>query len=402
MLDWIEDYVNYTSSQESPTIFHRWAAITAIAGVVSRNVLLRRRNKYGVEFFRTWPGQVSVVLVAGAGRCKKSTAANLISDILRESGAANLYDGKITPEQLLHKMAGLTVPYLIIVAEELSAFLTKTSYNDGLVDILNKLIDGSNNPYETRRYSGPKAIKLTNPSLTMLSATTPSNLAKAILPQAIGHGYSSRQIYVYSEDPGGVEPMAYATSPDPQIIKHYEDLKKSLVIRLKGFANLRGEFHWTQRAADWYQNWYADFKASPASFGEGWPQRIPDHVIRVALCLSIARGNSSLALEETDLSDALTLVENVNSTMPLVFAHVGQHINSERQNKLLQVFRDNMVKTGLQTSMVDLPEIYTRTIKYYPSKKDLTDDLSFLTMAGILGVVTNPKGGQSYVFLKEP
>jgi len=401
-MDWIQDYTNYTQSQESPEIFHRWAAITAIAGVVSRNVLLRRRSKHGVEFFRTWPGQVSVVLVAGAGRCKKSTAVNLISDILRESGAANLYDGKITPEQLLHKMANLTVPHLTLVAEELSAFLTKTSYNDGLVDILNKLIDGSNNPYETRRYSGPKAIKLTNPSLTMLSATTPSNLAKAILPQAIGHGYSSRQIYVYSEDPGCPEPMAYANGPDPAVAKYYSDLKQTLIIRLKAFANLRGEFYWTQDAATWYQDWYTSFKASPASFGEGWPQRIPDHVIRIALCLSIARGSTSLDIIPSDLSSALSLVENVNSNMSLVFAYVGQHPNSERQNKLLQIFRDANAKLGLQTAPVGMDEIYTRTIKYYPSRKDLIEDLQFLTNAGVLEMMNNPKGPIIYTLMKEP
>ena len=287
-------------------------------------------------------------MVAGAGRCKKSTAANLISNILRESAACNLFDGKITPEQLLHKMANLAVPHLTLVAEELSAFLTKTSYNNELVIFSTNLSNGSNNPYETRRYSGPKAIKLTNPSLTMLSATTPSNLAKAILPQAIGHGYSSRQIYVYSEDPGCPEPMAYSNGPDPAIVKHYEDLKQSLIIRLKGFANLRGEFHWSYDAAKWYQDWYNDFKASPKSFGEGWPQRIPDHVIRVGLCLSIARGNTQLIINERDLNDARQLVEDVNETMSLVFAHVGQHLNSDRQNKLLQIFRDAVTKFGLQ------------------------------------------------------
>lgn len=396
-MNWVDDYVFYTSSQESPEIFHRWGAIVAIAGVVSRNVYLPRKNKYGVEFFRTWPGQLSVVLVAGAGRCKKSTAANLVSDILREAGVSNLYDGKITPEQLLHKMAGLQVPYLTIIAEELSAFLTKTSYNDGLIDILNKLIDGSNNPYETRQYSGTKAIKLTNPSLTMLSATTPMNLSKAILPQAIGHGYSSRQVYVYSEEPGTPEPMAYSTKPDPTVVAHYQQLKSSLAIRLKGFANLKGEWYWTDDSAHWYQQWYEDYKASPASFGEGWPQRVPDHVIRVAMVLGIARGETKYKFEIDDFEKATTLIEGSTATMGQVFANVGQHINAERQQKLLQIFRDKNRDTGVTTTIIPGSEISNRSLKFYPNQGELNNDLAFLVNAGVLQGI-----GGGYLFLKEP
>ena len=104
-MGWIEDYLEYTSFQESPPVFHKWAAIYAIGAAVSRKVILRRRNALGVEFFRTWPGQLSVVLVAGAGRCKKSTAVNLVTDFLRQIDAINLYEGKITPEQLLNSGA---------------------------------------------------------------------------------------------------------------------------------------------------------------------------------------------------------------------------------------------------------------------------------------------------------
>ena len=396
-MNWVDDYVFYTSSQESPEIFHRWGAIIAIAGVVSRNVYLPRRNKFGVEFFRTWPGQLSVVLVAGAGRCKKSTAANLVSDILREAGVSNLYDGKITPEQLLHKMAGLQVPYLTIIAEELSAFLTKTSYNDGLINILNKLIDGSNNPYETRQYSGPKAIKLTNPSLTMLSATTPMNLSKAILPQAIGHGYSSRQVYVYSEEPGTPEPMAYASKPDPTIVAHYNQLKSSLAIRLKGFANLKGEWHWTDDSARWYQQWYNDYKESPASFGEGWPQRVPDHVIRVAMVLGIARGETKYKFEIDDFEKAVPMIEASTATMGQVFANVGQHINAERQQKLLQIFRDKNVTEGKLQAVVSSKELSMRALKFYPNQNEVNLDIQFLTNAGVIENL-----GIGFILMKEP
>ena len=136
-MNWVDDYVHYTSSQESPEIFHRWGAIAAIAGVVSRNVvLLGRRNQYGVEFFRTWPGLISVVLVAGAGRCKSLTAANLVSEVFSESvELLTSTTAKSPPNNCFTKWQVCKYRISTIVAEELFTFLTKTSYNDGLVDI---------------------------------------------------------------------------------------------------------------------------------------------------------------------------------------------------------------------------------------------------------------------------
>lgn len=398
-MSWITDYVDYTSSQESPTVFHRWCAISAIASALSRKVVLPRTNRFGVEFFRTWPGQISIVLVAGAGRCKKSTAVNLISELMKLSGGINVYEGKITPEQLLHKMSSLPHPRLTIVAEELSAFLTKTSYNDGLVDILNKLIDGSNNPYETRK----KQIKLTAPTLTMLCATTPTNLAKAILPQAIGHGYSSRQVYIYSEDPGAPEPLAYAESPDSKSVKQFEDLKTSLVIRLGNFATLSGQFHWTKDSEGWYTEWYHQYKASSLSEGEGWPQRLPDHLIRIAMVLSVSRNNAKeLIFTSRDLVEAWSMLEAINADMHKVFAHVGQHINSERQEKLIGIFKDEAVRLGVSRAVMGSEPLYQRALRYYPNTNELLGDINFLVNAGILNALRDPKTGKTqYIMLKE-
>src|SRR5229473_4687767 len=399
MSDWISDYIEYTSAQESPTIFHRWCAIGAIASALSRKVYLPRTSKFGVEFFRTWPGQISIVLVAGAGRCKKSTAVNLISDVMELSGGINIYDGKITPEQLLHKMSALPFPRLTIVAEELSAFLTKTSYNDGLVDILNKLIDGSNNPYETRA----KQIKLASPALTMNCATTPTNLAKAILPQAIGHGYSSRQIYVYSEDPGAPEPLFYSEPPDSVVVKEYEELKTSLVIRLGNYCSYSGLFKITKETENWYDNWYREYKKSSLSEEEGWPQRLPDHLIRIASVLAVSRGEQNLTYATKDLDSASLLLEDVNSDLHKVFTHVGQHVNADRHEKVLRVFKEKAARTGVKRAVVDSDELYQKCIRYYPNPNEFQQDIAALRGAGIIDSAGKDArtGKIQYVMLKE-
>src|SRR5271168_1029936 len=139
MNDWITDYLDYTSSQESPELFHFWGACACIASVLNRRVWLPRIAPTGVSYYEDFPGQLSPMLIAGSGKAKKSTAINIAKSFMKEAGV-NVYDGKITPEQLLAKLGGLEKSHgaaiLTAIASELSAFLGKQSYNDGLIDIL--------------------------------------------------------------------------------------------------------------------------------------------------------------------------------------------------------------------------------------------------------------------------
>ena len=103
MASWIDEYLLYTENQESPPLFHRWCALSTIAATVNRRVWLDRRARNGAVYFTTYPGQLSVWLVAGAGRCKKSTAVNIAKPFMREAGVV-IFDGKMPPERMLRKI----------------------------------------------------------------------------------------------------------------------------------------------------------------------------------------------------------------------------------------------------------------------------------------------------------
>ena len=104
--DWLEDYLKYTAPQESPEIFHFWSGVAVIAGVLNRRVFLPRIAANGVLYYTNFPGQLSPILIAGSGKAKKSTAINIAKGFMKTSGV-KLFDGKITPEQLLVKLSTL-------------------------------------------------------------------------------------------------------------------------------------------------------------------------------------------------------------------------------------------------------------------------------------------------------
>lgn len=391
--DWIEAYLDWTATQESPGIFHRWAAIATIAATLNRRVKLDRRDRNGVVWFTQYPGQISPILVAGSGKAKKSTVITIAKNMMKEAGV-NVYDGKITPEQLLAKLSSMPGKQAVLcaVASELSAFLGKQSYNDGLIDILIKLADCESHPYETRK----KTFDLSdsNVCFTLFGGSTPVGLSKAIPSQAQDHGFLSRYIWVYSEDGGKSESLATDENRvDPIAMQASESKKRELVIRLRGMRTLNGEFHWGKAAGDWFNTQYNDWKRTPEADEEGWAQRKWDHTARVAMVLNVARGSMNLEFSKDDLTRAHQLIQDVTDTRNKCFVHIGEHVNAENQKRILNILRGQ--------TLVKESDLAYRMARYITDRKELQNQLGLLESAGIVGSITQGTG-RFWKMLKEP
>lgn len=390
-LDWIESYLDFTASQESPEIFHRWAAIVTIGAALNRRVFLPRRDPRGVVWFNQYPGQISPILVAGSGKAKKSTVITIAKNMMKEAGVS-VYDGKITPEQLLAKMASMPGKQAILcaVASELSAFLGKQSYNDGLIDILIKLADCESHPYETRK----KTFDLSdsNVCFTLFGGSTPIGLSKAIPPQAQDHGFLSRYIWVYSDEGGKIESLATDRDEiDPVALKVWDDQRKALIIRLRGMRQLNGEFKWGP-GRDWFEDHYRAWKKSPEADEEGWPQRKWDHAIRVAMVLHIARNGTNLTFSTDDLERAYSLIESVSRDRERCFVHIGEHEVSDVQRRIIRVLKGQ--------KWVKEADLRYAMARFVQDPNALANQLNQLKAAGVIGSVTN-NGATLWMFLKD-
>lgn len=257
---WLSDYIEYTQTQESPELFHLWCGVSLIAATLNRHVWLPRISRDGIERYRSFPGQIGVVLVAGSGKAKKSTAiADIAEGLLKEAGTATIYDGKITPERLLAKLGsqpnGKAV--LTIIQHELTTFLSKQSYNEHMIDILTKLVDCKDDAYETQE----KTHVLRDVCCTFLFGTTPRNLGEGVPPQAHDTGFMGRFFYVYGDRSGKIEPLS-TTTVEPTLVANSIRQRSSLVQRLREYSKLSGPFSWTADGKEWYDEWYTTYMNS--------------------------------------------------------------------------------------------------------------------------------------------
>lgn len=388
---WLAKYLSYTETQESPTIFHMWCGISVLAAVMNKKVWLPRTSEDGIERYRSWPGQMSIILVAGAGKAKKSTAIDIAQSFMKAAGVC-LFDGKITPEKLLAKMSALPSGHAImtLVASELSVFLNKQQYNEHLIDILTKLFDCRDDAYETQT----RTFELRDVCLTLLAGTTPRSIGTSIPTSATETGFLSRYCLIYAEKSGKVEPLT-TTNANPDVVRRSMQLKHELLEGLKYVSTLNGPFDWEPEAKAWYEDWYHSYMSSPQSDAEGWAQRRPDHLLRLAMILQVS-ANMNLCFQAGTLESADAMLTNsVELLLPRALAHVGKHIDTEGQDRIIDVVRrfNGQAKSS---------DIFVQTLKYFKSIRELQLAIRSLEVAGIMAKSTSLEGVEEWKLIREP
>jgi hypothetical protein len=370
-----------------------WCALAGVAGTLNRNIWLPRISADGVERFRTYPGKLITVLVAGPGITRKSTAVGIIQSLMKEANSTRMFVGKITPEQLLAKLASFEDKraVLTIIADELSVLLSKQQYAEPMINLLLKLSNAlDDDEYETRTVKH----RLLNACVTILAATTPSSLGLSIPPEAHQHGFQRRVCYVYAEQSGKVESLTTDPNDVADAIKlENSRLKATLVQGLRDMSRLKGPIFWSRATRQWYDDWYRAYKRSNDSIGEGWPSSRPEHLVELGICIAISN-EFKMELDIGSLQAAdLMLSEHVERHFHKTFAYVGRHANAEQLRHIVALFK----KPG---DIISSNEIYHKTMIYFPSGRDLQLALEALKQAGVLRMLVQGQNEQ-WEYLKE-
>lgn len=392
MKTWLTDYLEYTKDQESPTIFHFWAGLSVIAGVVGRDVWLDRREK-GVTIYRIFPGQLMVTLVAGSGFARKSTAVGLAEQLMKTS-KVNIIPNKLSTEGFLKYLQNIPAPstgtristgfgnaVATIVEDELSVLLSRRTYSEDIIDLLMKLYDAKD---QFRYYLANKPeVELSNVCITMLSATTPVSLGEAIPARAHSAGFLSRVVFVYSGRSDKVNPLTDVDDEDidHEALRTQQALYASLLDRLHLFRGLRGRFVFTPDGRKWFDAWYKQYVHREDTQGEGWPSRRHDHLLRVAMLLRISayghQPGNALVLDEDVLVAADNALKPIEAVVHKALACIGQATTAKNQDLILEFFRR-------QGGRATLAAVFAHVGRRFNDKRELVGVIDLLVQGGEL------------------
>lgn len=371
---WLADYLRYTAGHEAPTEFHFWNGVTAIGSVLQRRVWVDK------GYYRVYPNHY-VVLVSPPGACRRSVSTNIVMRLLRKTQQATVISEKVTPEGLVATLetTGLKIESVsrivlncsaLIHAPELSVFLGRQQYNEGMIALLTTLYDCPDEWTYITRTKGE--ISLRNVSLSILGTTAPDWLAEAIPQIAFGGGYLSRNIFVGRDETDRIFPIPAV--PD-------QELGDDLVSRLSSFTRAEGPFAFSTPAASWYDRWYRKNR-HPAIEDlrlSGYYERKQDHLLKLALILNVTCKADNLLCVE-DLENALALLDYLEPRLPDTFRHIeATAIGRSHQRVIQQIGRSG----GRITHSLLL-----RRLRNWMNAKQLKEVVETLKEAGLIDMET--------------
>lgn len=334
------DFLTYMQPLETPYAYDFWTACFLISNAVGRVITVDRG---GAPVFLN----LFALLIAESGVTRKSTsvrhATHFARSLSSQDGSANgepiLIEAKITPELLeekLHKQAIATGSSAAIISiSELVTFMGREKYVSTMPTLLTDLYDCA----ELRSgggslTSGSRTLK--NIFVSFLSASTPSWLVRAVNPDVIEGGFTSRVMFIVCEEPKHRRPW-------PE--KMNADLSQSISQRL---AHIRA------RAADVqkiqisdggrkvYEKWYRTRTLHRDSFRSSFQSREDAHVLRLAAFFCI--NDDTWHIQHHHVLNAIKVITEVREDGAAIFEGTG---TNSRLIEGLDKLRDKLLLAGL-------------------------------------------------------
>jgi hypothetical protein len=315
------------------------------------------------------------ILIGESGEPRKSTAVKAGVDLVRrlivDDRTMKLLDSKITPEALDERLKLQSEDYgcaqVAIAVSELAVFLGMEQYIANMPALLTDLYD-----CPKVRLGGGTLLRGTclqsEVWVSLLTASTPVWLLKAVNPNVIEGGFTSRCYFVVAHHPK--QRIAWPEAIPQQ--QHDEEIR-----RLVGYLRfIRAEARQhkvigiTDDGKKYFSEWYENRSRSKDLYEQSFEAREDAHVLRIAGFLAI--NDNTWTIDAWHIERAITLISDVKTDGGSLFE------STEARTKFAQAF-DQIRQTLVVAGMDAVPRA-----KLYKKMRGIINHDEFLMLIDIL------------------
>jgi hypothetical protein len=334
--DWLTAYIQYAGFSEAPKRMHFWAGVAAVAGA------LRRRVWLSMGYYR-WCVNHYIVFVAPPGIVSKSTTVAIAMDILRKVPGISFGPDIVTWPALVSAFAASMESFDVAgdfhtqcaLTLESSEFGNLVNPTDGeMIDLLVTLWDSKQGAFKkVTKNSGNDVVE--NPWINLIACTTPSWIAGNFPQYVIGGGFTSRCLFVYTDQKEKL--IAYPIFHIPEGMKSTQEKLAQDLEHIS--TTLAGPYVLSAESREWGEEWYKNHYANPPpalqdeKFG-GYLARKQTHLHKLAMVIA-ASSRDELIIEADDLRLANTFITDLEEDMPKVFARIGRTEDSIQAERFI-------------------------------------------------------------------
>jgi hypothetical protein len=330
----IGKYMQWMSAQETATAYDFWCAIWLISTIMPRALTVARPR--APVHLNTY-----IILCAEAAWTRKTTAVVQAQRVLAAYNDERIcrIEGRASPEGLMDALALQSSKYgdahAAISIREMVTFFGKEKYNLALPGLLTDLYDCPRSSTTLR--SGLHKLPVNNVYLTLLTASTPSWLMRAINPDVIEGGFTSRCMFIHEEK----RKRAIAWPEDQDDAVQIQQLVDMLVSLRRDAEKLPG-INVLPGALRKFTQWYEQRSLGSDPFIVSFQGREDHHVLRLAAILSISE--ERFVIDVGDISRAIRIINEVRDKGAAIFQ---TSVASNRMVQGVDRLRSILIRAGL-------------------------------------------------------
>ena len=297
-------YLKMMEGQETPLAYDFWCGLWLLSTVLGRDVYVDRPR---MPIRMNW----YVTLVAESGITRKSSAVRQAVDMLTNLRTRTdfvMIGGKTTPEKLTQLVAGREHGHLAIAVSEMVTFFGSESYLRAMPGLLTDWYDC---PDERTGGTLEAGYTIRNLYPTLLTASTPTWLLRAINPEIIEGGFTSRCIFVHEEKRKRRIPWPEPINEDAR--RKALDALVLLMDEGRRYPNIR--LH--DGALAHFKKWYNTRPENTDAFRSSFESREDSHILRLAGML--ARNARVYDIQKSHVSSAIRIISMVKEQAARLF-----------------------------------------------------------------------------------
>lgn len=386
--EFYERYFKYIGQSESPTIYHRWTAVSIVGALLGRQVYF----PFGHD--NIYPN--FYILLVGDPGTRKNTAIGPGRKAIKTSGYNKLSPDRLSPERFIIALersttAGDNLEQLNVELEDLTVdepceiyvsigefgdFIGKGNFD--FVKLLTNLWDNLDE-YQHPKIHG-KSARVNKPTVSILAGTTPQSISEDIPVAAIGQGFFSRFILVHSEA-SGIK-ITFPEPVPPEAVKEFSDY----LIKIRNLV--KGEIQITPKAREICDRLYKEFIEIPDHRFKHYSTRRFTHLLKLAMIMAAMACRTTIT--EEDCINANTLLFYTERRMPDALGEFGKAKNADVTNSVMAILKS-------AGKPVLIKELYKQVSKDLNKMTELVDIMNNLLLAERVQKVETPDHKLGYV-----
>jgi hypothetical protein len=285
-MSFVDDFLVFTESAESPTSYFKWAAYTLIGAVLRDHVYIRLSALNTI-----YPNLYTIILSKGSSATRKGTPLKAALALLREVDNTHIIAGKGSMPGIFKvlqnahtNVRGETYKGAsgLLYSEEMTAFFVE---EPNAIDVLTEWYDFHKKWDSSLSKDGSQFLE--NVCISLLMATNEANVQNKMDERTIKGGFLARTLIIAEEKFRKLNSLEYEDDKPLPSDKH-------LIDQLLKMSKLRGNFTRTTEAKYLFHNWYMSFAGSTQISDTGIEARIHTTIRKLSMILSVNESDSKV------------------------------------------------------------------------------------------------------------